>query len=407
MMTMIGTTALRAISRRAGILAVLALGAGSVGAQNAASQTAGGDPGVFDDRILFGQSAALSGPAQVLGNNMRLGIEAAFGEVNENGGVHGRRLELTTLDDSYETEAAFNNTQRLINSDRVFALIGAVGTPTARASVPVAAAAGVPFVAPFTGAELLRSSDLDNVLNLRASYHQETEEIVARLTEDLGITRVAVLYQNDSYGADGLIGAQLALERRGLTPVATGYYRRNTTAVKYALLEIAAAEPEALIMIGAYAPVAEMIALASRTNPDLVFVTVSFVGSKALSAALGPDGAGVYVTQVVPLPYGTSVPVVAAYQKAMADQDADAAPSFVSLEGYLAGRLAIVALEACGREVSRDCFLNSVRGADAIDIDGFQLQYGPNDSQGSDVVLLTVIGEDGNYHPVDKMTGAE
>ncbi len=401
MMTSAGTTAFRAIGLAA---AILAMGAGSLGAQSGASSPAG-DPGISDDRILFGQSAAFSGPAQQLGNDMRLGIEAAFHEANENGGVHGRRLELTTLDDSYETEVAFNNTRRLINAERVFALIGAVGTPTARASLPVATAAGVPFVAPFTGADLLRSPDLDNVLNLRASYRQETEEIVARLTGDLGITRIAVLYQNDSYGADGLVGTQMALERRGLAPVATGYYRRNTTAVKYALLEIAAAAPEALIMIGAYAPVAETIALAGRSNPDLVFATVSFVGSKALSATLGPDGAGVYVSQVVPLPGDASVPAVAAYHKALADHAGDAAPSFVSLEGYLAGRLAIVALEACGRELSRACFLNSVRDAEAIDIDGFRLQFGPGDNQGSDAVLLTVIGEDGSYYPADKMKG--
>ncbi|WP_420640184.1 ABC transporter substrate-binding protein [Candidatus Poriferisocius sp.] len=364
----------------------------------------GGVPGVSDDRILFGQSAAFSGPSQQLGTDMRLGLQAAFHEVNEAGGVNGRLLELTTLDDAYETEAAFDNAQRLINSEGVFALIGAVGTPTSRASVPVAATAGVPFVAPFTGAEFLRSPELDNVLNLRASYYQETEEIVARLTEDLGITRVAVLHQNDSYGATGLTGTELALERRGLEPVATGYYRRNTTAVKSALLDIAAGEPEAVVMIGAYAPVAEMISLARSVDADLVFATVSFVGSNALSEALGPEGAGVYVTQVVPLPGDTDVPVVAAYQEALASYDDGATPSFVSLEGYLAGRLAILALEGCGSEVSRECFLNSVRDAGAMDIEGFPLQYGPDDNQGSDTVLLTVIGEDGEYHPVERMS---
>ncbi len=405
MMTITGTKASRAMSlATVAILAVFALGVGFLQAQESAAATKG-DSGIFDDRIRFGQSAAFSGPAQQLGNEMRLGIEAAFQEVNKRGGVHGRRLELKTLDDSYETEAAFNNTRRLIRAERVFALIGGVGTPTARASVPVATAAGVPFIAPFTGAEFLRSPDLKNVLNLRASYYQETEEIVARLTGDLGIKRVAVLYQNDSYGASGLAGMQLALKRRGLAPVATGYYRRNTSAVKFALLNIAAAKPEALVMIGAYAPVAKTISLA-RTDADLVFATVSFVGSKALSKALGPDGAGVYVTQVVPMPEDASIPVVAAYHAALAARDAKAVPGFVSLEGYLAGRLAISALEACGRKVSRNCFLNLVRDAKAIDINGFRLKYGPGDNQGSDAVLLTVIGKDGKLHPVEKMKGA-
>ena len=134
-------------------------------------------------------------PARELGKAMRLGIEAAFHEANQDGGVHGRELRLTALDDGYETDFCRSNTQRLIENETVFALIGAVGTPTSRAASPLAQAAGVPFLAPFTGAEFLRGRELDNVLNLRASYYQETEEMVARLTEDLGITRVAVFYR--------------------------------------------------------------------------------------------------------------------------------------------------------------------------------------------------------------------
>ena len=145
-------------------------------------------PGVSDERILFGESAAFSGPAQELGKSMRLGIEAAFHEVNRAGGVHGRRLELTALDDAYEPEAAVANTQALIREHKVFALIGAVGTPTSRAAVPIAADAGVPYIAPFTGAAFLRDARWSNVINLRASYNQETEEMVARLTEDMGIS---------------------------------------------------------------------------------------------------------------------------------------------------------------------------------------------------------------------------
>ena len=144
------------------------------------------DPGFSDDHVLFGQSAAFTGPAQELGKAMRLGIEAAFHEANRAGGVHGRQLKLKALDDGYETDFAASNTQQLIENERVFALIGAVGTPTSRAASPLAQTAGVPFLAPFTGAEFLRDRELDNVLNVRASYYQETEEMVARLTEDLG-----------------------------------------------------------------------------------------------------------------------------------------------------------------------------------------------------------------------------
>ena len=335
---------------------------------------------------------------------MRRGIEAAFHEQNEAGGVHGRTLELTSLDDAYETDFAFQNTQRLIHREGVFALIGEVGTPTSRAASPVAHAAGVPFIAPFTGAEFLRDPGLTNVLNLRASYYQEIEEMVARLTDELGVTRVAVLYQNDSFGQAGLDGAEAALARRDLAPVASWFYARNTDAVKMAVIEIAYARPEAVIMIGTYRPVAKAITLL-RERIDPVFMVVSFVGSNALAEELGPAGAGVYITQVVPPPDDDAIPVVAQYLEALEAFDAEASPGFVSLEGYLAGRLAIAGLELCGADVDRECFLNAVLNAGSLDLGGMLLQFGPGDNQGSDGVFLTTIGSDGAVNPADSLAG--
>lgn len=360
-------------------------------------------PGVSDGRILFGQSAAFSGPAKDLGKNMRLGIEAAFGEANARRGIFGRRLELLSLDDAYEPEAAIANTRRLVVEEGVFALIGAVGTPTSRSATPVAATAGVPYVAPFTGAAFLRQAKWQNVINLRASYFQETEEMVVRLIRDLGIERIAVLYQDDSFGRAGYRGVRQALGRRDLKPVATGVYRRNSTAIKTALLDLRAGAPDAVILVGAYQPVATLIAWARHIGFDPVFLTISFVGSNALARALGPAGTGVFVTQVVPFPTADRPPVAAAYRRALAAHAPDARPGFVSFEGYLAGRLAIVALEFCGRDPDRACFLNSLRGLDVVDLDGFELRYGPSDNQGSDAVFLTVIGNDGSYHPIKRL----
>lgn len=360
----------------------------------------GQQPDVAADSVLFGQSAAFTGPAQELGRNMRLGIQAAFHEVNQSGGVNGRKLELSSLDDAYEPEAAVTNTIRLIEQMEVFALIGEVGTPTSRSATPVAAAAGVPFIAPFTGAEFLRHPEWNNIINMRASYYQETEEMVERLTTDLGIDRIAVMYQDDSYGRAGRNGVQRALERRGMAPVSIGLYPRNTTAVKTALLDLNRGTPEAVIMIGAYEPVAALIAWARHTGLDAIFMTVSFVGSNALARELGPVGEGVYVTQVVPFPTDDSLPIVSSYLNALSNYDPEATPGFVSLEGYLAGRLAITALEGCGQDVDRACFLDSLRSADVIDIDGFELRYGQDDNQGSDTVFLTTIGSDGTYRSV-------
>ena len=359
--------------------------------------------GVGEDTVLFGQSAAFSGPAQELGLNMRLGIQAAFNEINQSGGVHGRELKLEFRDDSYEPEAAIANTRNLIEQEGVFALIGAVGTPTSRSAAPVAAELGAPYIAPFTGAEFLRDAEQDNIINLRASYYQETEEMVARLTEDLAVQRIAIIYQDDSFGLAGYHGVIGALERRNLEPVSIGVYTRNTTAVKTALLDVRLGSPEAIILVGAYRPVGELIAWARYTGLNPVFMTVSFVGSNALAEHLGPDGAGVIVTQVVPFPTGDSFPVAETYRRALSDYAPDAEPGFVSFEGYLAGRLAIFGLQICGRAVDRDCFLNGLRNAGDFDIDGFQLGYSDRDNQGSDTVFLTVIGQDGSYRPIDSL----
>ena len=362
-----------------------------------------GTSGVTDDQVLFGQSAAFSGPAEELGTNMRLGIRAAFHEANQAGGVHGRSLELTSLDDSYEPEKAVTNTLQLIEDERVFMLIGAVGTPTSRSATPVSVSAGVPYLAPFTGAEFLRTLGPENVINVRASYNQETEEMVERLTEDLGITRIAVMYQDDSFGRAGYQGAVDALRRRNMSPVGIGLYTRNTTAVKTALLDIQRSLPEAVIMVGAYEPVATFIRWARHIGMDVQFINISFVGSNALARELGADGAGVFVTQVVPFPNDLSQPVVRAYRSALSSYDPSAVPGFVSLEGYLAGRLVIAGLEGCGRDLTRQCFLDSLTIPDTIDLDGFRLGYGEDDNQGSDTVFLTVLGPDGQYYPIQAL----
>ena len=369
------------------------------------SETAGVTPG----GILFGQSAAFSGPAQQLGINMRLGIQAAFAEANRAGGVNGRQLSLVSLDDTYEPELAATNTRELIQDEGVFALIGEVGTPTSRSATPVAAEANVPFVAPFTGAAFLRDVDTwNNIINLRASYNDETEEMVKRFTEDLGIERIGVLYQDDSFGRAGYNGTIAALERRGMEPVSVGLYPRNTTAVKTALLDLSKGRPEGIIMVGAYDPIGEFILWANETKlvDDAKFIAISFVGSNALAEKLGPEGEGVFVTQVVPFPTDTSLPIVSSYLEALSDFDSDAVPGFVSFEGYLAGRLAIAGVERCGRDVSRSCFMDSVLRGSNMDIGGFPVSYEGNDNQGSNTVFLTVIGPDGQYHPIQSLDDA-
>ncbi len=373
------------------------------GAEDATAQAG---YGVYPDSIVFGQSAALTGPAQALGWGMKLGLESAFAEANREGGVGGRSLRLISRDDSYEPEAAVNNTRDLIEHG-VFGMIGAVGTPTSSAAEPVASTAEVPYIGAFTGAGLLRRPDQRYVVNLRASYNQETEEMVARLVNDLGITRIAIFYQNDNYGLAGRTGTRAAMERRGMTLVAEERYMRNTLAVKRALLDLRDANPEAIIIIGAYAPVAEFIKWSRQIGLNSLFVNISFVGSNALLNELGPAGNGVVITQVVPFPQDTSVPVIQRYHRALEAFEPGSTPGFVSLEGYLAGRLVIEVLTRMAVEgvaaPTREAFLETIAGAGPIDLGGFVVEYGPEDNQGSDLVFLTTI-RDGGFVPVTRLT---
>lgn len=338
-----------------------------------------------------------------MGNGMRAGILAAFQEVNRAGGVNGRRLELISYNDGYEPEKAIANTHRLIDEDEVFALIGEVGTPTSKAVQPIATDQDVPFIGPFTGAAFLRQASLRNVINVRASYDQETEAWIEHLTRDLGLSRIAILYQDDSFGRAGLGGVRRAMEKRQMELVAEGTYKRNTTAVKRALLTIRKAKPEAVVIVGAYGPSAAFIKLARQIGMDPVFVNISFVGSKALSEELAAAGEGVVVTQVVPLPEDTSIALVARYQEALEAMDPDADPGFVSLEGYMVGRLLVEALELMGEPVTRARLLSTIREAGSFDLGGITLTYGPEDNQGMDRVFLTVIQADGSFQAVERL----
>ena len=346
------------------------------------------EPGVSDHTILFGQSTALDGPASALGVGVRDGIAAAFKEANDAGGVKGRKLELKSYDDGYEPDRAIANTKTLIDADQVFALIGEVGTPTSKAVQPIATEGGVPFIGPYTGAEFLRDPGLRNVVNLRASYFQETEAWVKHLTEDLGLSHLAILYQDDSFGRAGLDGVNRALAKRNMSLVAEGTFQRNTVAVKTALLAIRAANPDAIVTVGPYKPIAEFVKLAR---------SLGIVGAEALARELGPAGDGVIVTQVVPLPWDTSIPVVAQYQKAMASYDPAAKPGFISLEGYLVGRLTIMALQRVDGEVTREALLRAIEENGSFDLQGLMAQFGKGDNQGLDEVFLTIIQPDGSY----------
>ena len=357
---------------------------------NAAAQA-----GVSPTRILLGQSVALTGPAAQLGIQMRNGLMAYFDMVNEKGGVNGRKIELITLDDGYEPARTVPNTKKLIEENKVFALIGYVGTPTSVPAIPVFTEAKVPFFGPFTGAEALRQPFNRYIFHVRASYYDETEKIVEQVLSTGGRS-IAVFYQDDAYGQAGLKGTQLAMDKRGLKIATLGTVERNTVKVEDAVKKISAAKPDAVVMISAYTSCAEFIRQMKKAGSTSTFYNVSFVGSKALADALGNDGVGTAISQVVPFPWGTATPVVKEYQ-ALSAKAGNKDYNFTAIEGFLVAKVFVEGLRRAGRDLTREKFIEAVEKMQDVDVGGFYVSYSPTNHAGSKYVDLTIIARDGKF----------
>jgi len=356
---------------------------------------ASAEVGVTATTIVLGQSAAFSGPAQQLGIQMRDGMKLWFDHVNRQGGIRGRKIRLVTRDDGYESALAAENTRKLIQEDNVFALVGYVGTPTSKASLPIFTAAKVPFVGPFTGAELLRDPFNRYIFNVRASYYNETDQIVQQLLTT-GSKRFAVFYQNDSYGQAGLKGVEIAVSKRGGEIVSTGTVERNTVDVAKAVKAIIPTRPDAVIMISAYKSIAAFIRAAKREAYNGQFYNVSFVGSTALSNELGKDGHGVAISQVVPFPWSRKVEVVREFHELAAKAKVDI--NFSSLEGFLVAKVTVEGLRRVGgRPLTRERFIEAMETMNSADFGGFLVSYSRKDHNGSKFVDLTIIARDGGF----------
>jgi ABC-type branched-subunit amino acid transport system substrate-binding protein len=369
-----------------GLLAGLAL---------ALAQAASAQSGVFPDKVVFGQAAVFSGPAAQLGIQMRNGIKAYFDHVNALGGVHGRKIELVTEDDKYESAVAPAASKKLIEERKVFALTGYVGTPTGVAHLPVVTQARVPLVGMFTGAEALRVPFNKYVFHVRASYYEETDKIVEQVVS-IGGKSIAVFYQNDAYGQAGLKGVELATQKRGMKIAALGTVERNTVKVEDAVKRIHAAQPDAVVMISAYTSCAEFIRQMQKAGSNATFYNVSFVGSKALADALGKDGVGVAISQVVPFPWGRAVPVVKEYQQ-LSTKAGFTDFNFSAMEGFLTAKVAVEGLRRAGRNLTRDGYIAALERMQDVDLGGFYVSYSPTDHTGSAFVDLTIIGGDGKF----------
>ena len=357
--------------------------------------------------ILLGMSTALSGPAADLGQDMRQGVLASLERANRAGGIQGRHLRLVALDDGYEPARAAPNMRQLIEKENVLAIIGNVGTPTAIAAIPIANEDKTLLYAAFTGAGVLRKTPPDRyVINFRASYAEETGAMIDALINNAGLKLedIAFFTQRDGYGDAGFAGGIAALKRHGLkdeSAVLHVRYERNTLVVENALASLlyAAHEPRAVIMVGAYAPCAKFIKLAVDSGLKAAFLNVSFVGSRSLAAELGKLAANVLVTQVVPHPLDAKVPLVREYLADLKALDAAATPGFGSLEGYLATRVLLLALERLSAPPTRESIISALEELGDFDPGlGQILRLGPGDHQASHGIWPTIL-KDGAFVP--------
>ena len=345
------------------------------------------------NRLLIGQSAALSGPAGALGEQFRSGAQLVFERVNARGGINGRSVELRSLDDGYEPDRCADNTRKLIDAG-AFALFGYIGTPTSMAALPLINAARMPFVAPFTGAEALRTPFNRNAFHVRASYFDETAEIVKQVTA-VGLKRIGVFYQDDSYGKAGLEGVTRALKPLGLEPAGLGTVARNTVDVDAAVKSILAQNPAAIVQISAYKSCAAFIRAARKAGFTGTFYNVSFVGTQALASELGADARSVVVSQVMPYPFAAINPLSGEYLAAGRAAAPKFEPSYGSMEGYVAARTLVEGLRRAGTNPSQDGLITGLEGLRDFNLGGFFVDFSAQKHAGSKYVDMTILTEDG------------
>ena len=346
--------------------------------------------GVEADSVTFVQVADTSGSRSTLTLELNAGTLAYFKQVNSQGGVHGREVRLATVDDGYAVKRTAELTKEWIEKDAAFAFVSSIGTANAEAVLPLINAAKVLLVAPLSGAISLREPFSRHVFHIRSSYAQEVERMVEHVLT-IGIERVAVFYDDDAFGQDVKRGVEEALARRKLKPVAAGKVERGSTDVSQAVKTIAAARPQVVICGSFGKSLVEFIQAMKGTAVQPQFYALSFFTAGASIKQLGHDARGIGVTQVMPRPNAANLPLVREFNAAMAAHAPKARISYISLEGFLTGKVLVEALRRAGRPLSREKFMEALEGFRNLDLGGVFLSYSPTDHSGLKRVEITVI----------------
>lgn len=344
------------------------------------------EDGVTENEIFLGMSNAQTGPLSEVGLLIKEGATVYFDKVNAAGGIQGRKIKLLIYDDGYEPNKAIENTRRFIDREKVFALFGYVGSPISAAIVPTITRAQVPYLFPFTGAGFLRSPANKYIFTLRASYAEETETMVARLTQDLKITKIGLFSQDDALGEAGRTGVIRALRKRNMSLVGDGKYQRNTVDVDAALETLMKANPEAVIMFCPYTPCAAFLKKAKERGFSPRFLLFSG-GAAPLAHEAGKASDGVLMTQVVPNPSDSSLPIVKEYLSDM--KAVGLIPDLTSLESYIGAKVLVEALKKTV-PLTREGLISTLEEF-RMDGEGLEVWFSPTQHQGLHQVFLTKI----------------
>ena len=355
---------------------------------------AAAEPGITADKIVIGQAAGFTGSVAGTVKELTAGAQAYFDYVNSKGGVHGRKIVLESMDDGFDPKKSPEVFKKLIEEKQVFAMFLSRGTPTNEAAYPVLEAAKVPLIGPSTGAMSMYNPPRKYMFPVRASYHSETFKIVPQLV-NMGINRIALMYVDDSFGKDGLTGVQQAMKQAKLEPVAVASHPRGGK-VDEAVATIAKADPQAVIMItladGGAAFVKQM--KAAGKNPT--FLTLSNNSSNAFIKSLGDDGWGVAVSQVSPYPFSGTAPITKEFLDIIKGKK-DVAPSYSSIEGFIAAKVLVEGLRRAGKQPTREKLIAGLETMKQFDLGGLDVTYGPDLRIGTTYIDITIIGRNGKF----------
>ena len=359
-------------------------------------------PGVTEDTVTFGQSGCFTGTCATPGLQYRAGILTAFHERNRGGGVHGRELKLVSRDDGYEPELAAANADWFAATSEVFAVIGGVGTPTARRIAPALRRAKIPFVGHLTGADFLGDARrYPNVVNVRTVYAEEVRRLVIHMFEELGARRFGIIFQDDSFGRSVLASYESALEALDLPILAKASYSRHTHAVHASVFVMEKADLDVVMLATTTGPAADAINTARSLGHEYTVGLLSFVESERLRVLLDHPYERILLTRVTPDATDESVALVRRFHRALAayrNAEPEASERVAdpgALEGYILGRFVIDVLERMSDEPTRGAFLATALDPGPVVLDEWVIAFKEGANVGSDYVrLIDLAGRD-------------